>query len=142
MLILSIGVSLCVFACCFQLKDNDQLTDFKKEGFLDDNYFQALVTASPEPGKAGFVNKRESAFFKAKESIVSIVPQRLARYSGSAAGNELNKELRDYLSYGYIAHEYYNQDNSVILVYRVRKCGLKKEIESIGGKFKSKSEKK
>ena len=41
------------------------------------------------------------------------------------------KRISNYLQYGHIAFEYYNEDNSAVLVYRILKKGLKNDIEGI-----------
>ena len=53
---------------------------------------------------------------------------------------KLNQVMTQYLDYGYTAFEYYNEDNSAVLVHRIIKKGLRNEIESIKISFKLHSE--
>jgi hypothetical protein len=112
--------------------------NYTTEGFLDDNHFQALITGNPDPGAQGLVEKRESAFIAVKSQAADSALEKMAGFicrNSSAKRDkksisEIAAGLSRYKKYGYMAEEYYNEDSSVVLVYRFGKKGLRQEIES------------
>ena len=124
--------------------------DFTTGGFLSADTFQVIIKESPDGRLQGLVERRESSFMKAKESIPTAVSQKLADYYFSyqdAAKNDkiteeikknrtsLNNLMKKFIAQGIIADEFYDDDETVNLVYRVHKKGLKSEIESIQPPF-------
>jgi hypothetical protein len=113
--------------------------NYTTEGFLDDNHFQALITGSPDAGAHGLVEKRESSFISVKSQAADIALLKMAEFICRNSGVKEDKKsisdtaagLSGYKKYGYMAEEYYNEDMSVILVYRFAKKGLRREIESV-----------
>ena len=153
-ILLSITLLLPV-SCTIKGYDTLKLsTDFKTEGFLDPDHFQIVVKAYPDKGKRGLINKRESALENAEEQLNNTVIEKLSEYYLTFHFNkmgirdktsiitqtekmaELKKVMSRYLNHGYRAFEYYNEDNSAVLVHRIFKNGLRTEIESIQISFK------
>ncbi len=152
-------IMLCVSfsACTIKYYDtNKLLNDYKTEGFLDRDHFQVVITGSPDKESRGLVAKREAAFRNAKSRLEDGVIDRLVSYSVDnqvkKSGikdvkdilnmDEVKRELvagmREYLRYGRVAFEYYNEDCSAVLVYRIFKDDLVDDIESVKSDFKIK----
>ncbi len=157
-LIITIPLVLLV-SCTIKGYDTATLTtDFRTEGFLDPDHFQVIIKAYPNRGMRGLISKRESALENAKERLNNAVIEKLSEYylniylkkmgirdksyilTQAEKIAKLNQVMSQYLDYGYTAFEYYNKDNSAILVHRIIKKGLRNEIESIKISFKLHSE--
>jgi hypothetical protein len=151
-----ISIPLILLASC-TIKGYDTAaltTDFRTEGFLDPDHFQIVIKAYPDRGMRGLINKRESALENAKERLNNAVIEKLSEYylniylkkmgirdkshilTQAEKIAKLNQVMSQYLDYGYTAFEYYNEDNSAVLVHRIIKKGLRNEIESIKISFK------
>ena len=148
-IILSIIV-LASFSCTIRYYDtNKLLNDYKTEGFLDRDHYQVIITGIPNKEAKGLVARRESALNEAKIMMNNKVINSLVNYSINYHSkkenikniNEIHNlaevkkilalEFQSFLSLGYTAFEYYNPDNSVVLVYRLFKDDLIDKIESI-----------
>jgi hypothetical protein len=123
--------------------------DFKTEGFLDPDHYQVVVTGTPASGLGGLVETRESAREDALKKLDSAVLASLSDYcidnrikalgltgrdqvlNLPAARAELQAGLTRFLKYGRTAFEYYNEDHSAVIVFRIGKKGLLNAIESI-----------
>ncbi len=157
-LIITIPLVLLV-SCTIKGYDTATLTtDFRTEGFLDPDHFQVIIKAYPDRGMRGLISKRESALENAKERLNNAVIEKLSEYylniylkkmgirdksyilTQAEKIAKLNQVMSQYLDYGYTAFEYYNEDNSAVLVHRIIKKGLRNEIESIKISFKLHSE--
>lgn len=125
------------------------LADFKTEGFLDPDHYQVVVTGTPASGSGGLVEMREGAREDALKKLDSAVLASLSDYCIEnrikamgltsrdqvlnlvAARAELQAGLARFLKYGRTAFEYYNEDHSAVIVFRIEKKGLLNAIESI-----------
>lgn len=123
--------------------------NFTAEGFLDTDHFQAIITGYPDKKQKGLVDKRQSSIEKAKLQIKKTVIDKLSTYcikhqvqkkgiaSTATIPNltmktiEIKQKLYPFLKYGQVAFRYYNEDHSAVIVYRIVKEKLKKDIESI-----------
>lgn len=152
-------LALCVFvsACTIKYYDtNKLLNDYKTEGFLDRDHFQVIVTGTPNKESRGLVFRREAALRNAKSRLEDVVIDKLVSYSVDnqvknlslkMADDILNMEemkkslgekMRQYLKYGNIAFEYYNEDCTAVLVYRIFKDELVEDVESVKSNFQIK----
>ncbi len=141
---------LCLQNCTIKYYDTDKLlNDYKTEGFLDRDHFQVIIKGKPDKESAGLVLKRESALRKAKSLMNDVILGKLIDYNLDhhirktkikrieninnieKVRRALRKGLSEYLEYGHIAFEYYNRDNSAVLVFRIYKEDLVDDIESI-----------
>jgi hypothetical protein len=134
-------------------RDSRLERDIKTEGFLDADHFQVIVRGVPDPGARGLVERRESARKNAAALLPGTALARLVNYyiahrieSGeigsrdeainlSEAEAELGKKLGPYVARGHIAFEYYNEDHSAVLVFRVQGRNLAGKIEGLGVKL-------
>lgn len=127
-------------SACAGTGAKQQPADFTNDGFLNDDNFQVIVRGRPDKTAKGLVEQRESARTNASFYLEKAALSRLAQYICGADKTILFDNtvqlLNDYLKYGSIYEEYYLPDNSIILVYRFSKSGLRKDITSIrcGGK--------
>ena len=144
-LLLITAAALAAAACSSAGKiQND---DFTNTGFIAQNCFQVIVSASPESGTYGLVNQRESSYFAAKQKIPGKIHLAMAEYiinreiadspSGPPDGFNRQKtimaleiDINRYKKNGYIAAEYYSEDNSVTLAYRIVDSGIKRRLNS------------
>ncbi len=156
----TIVLLLCIlFPCCTirYYDTNKLLNDYKTEGFLDCDHFQVIIKGIPDKKKRGLVFRRESALSDTKSKMNKIITERLVDYNLNYqikkqkitdTKNILNiaeikenlaKEFKEYIQYGHIAFEYYNENNSAVIVYRIFKYDLIEDIESIETDFKLKT---
>ena len=131
---------LAQFLCCILSTPEKEVINFTDEGFINDNIFQVLLKGFPDKKAKTMVAQRETARANAAVLIENTPISKLAdhvcaaaKYTGFPETIELFKK---YKNYGYIYEEFYLIDNSITIVYRLRKNGLKKDIESVpcGGK--------
>lgn len=127
----------------------DKPYDFSSQGFLDDHHFQVIVTAKPDKAAKGLVAQRESALTTArndiqKKALADLVQYRIEIYAHennieqsaedgqtAAIRNYLTAEFRPLLSYGKVTEEYYEKDNSAVVLFRIEKTNLRQEISAI-----------
>ena len=130
---------LCFLSCTVRVYDvNTLLNDCHTEGFLDFDHFQVVITGFPDKRAKGLVARRESALFYAKSKMNELIIERLINFwlekkqeeykvdTGSISNLpevkiELRSKMHKYLEYGYEAFEFYNEDDSAVIVYRVFK---------------------
>ena len=128
--------------CCtvFFISEKETI-NFTDEGFISGSEFQVILRGFPDKKSKTMVSKRETARANAAALIETVPILKLAdhvcaavNYVGFPETTELFQ--KKYKEYGYIYEEFYLIDNSITMVYRFRKNGLKKDIESIpcGGK--------
>lgn len=151
-------VCVLLSACTIKYYDTEKLiNDYKTEGFLDQDHYQVIVRGTPDAEARGLVFRRRSALNDAKNKIEKTVTDSLVNYNLNyhlkdsgikkediinlpEAKNGITDELKEYLRYGYNAFEYYNEDNSCVIVYRIYKEDLVDSIESEKPDLKLKAE--
>lgn len=143
------------FLSCSITQKMDSPEDFHSTGFIKNGVFQVIVTASPEHDALSLVEKRESSFFSAQGKIVSEIERAMADYiidreiakNDSVSPDLINREKtgssigidgKRYQKKGYIAAEYYKEDGSAIIAYRIKDSGLKRRLNSTGVKLELK----
>jgi hypothetical protein len=137
------------FGCTIKYYDTNKLhNDFKTEGFLDRDHFQIIIKGIPEKGLKGLVAERESALNSAKAAMNEKITGSLVKYildyniiklkikpgdiqNPDEVKKNLTSGVQQFVASGYTAYEYYNPDNSAVLVYRVFKEELIEALESI-----------
>jgi hypothetical protein len=145
--------------CTIKYYDTNKLhNDFTTEGFLDRDHYQVIIRGVPEKGLKGLVAERESALKNAKNAMNEKISGSLLTYLYNynynklkiKAGDVLNSDevkknltdgIQQFFASGYTAFEYYNADNSAVLVYRIFKEELIEKIESIKSGIKLPEEK-
>jgi hypothetical protein len=124
--------------------------EIRTNGFINDNCYQAILQIEPEESAMGLVAKRESAFIKAKTSLLyDLAVQNLATYcyDTQLKAGVINKNIKpaEQAAYrvalidkikgitgsGKIAFVYYNENNCMIIGYRMYKIGFKKKLDDI-----------
>ncbi len=113
--------------------------DFKTSGALGDDCFQVIIPAMPDYELKTMAEQRESAFIKAKNSIVSETERQILAYYSTVKSIDTNtlpqeksillkKKSASYSKKGIIEQEYYLIDNSAVLVYRILDNDIINEI--------------
>ena len=132
--ILCIFLTIVALACAGSSK-RDFAIDLTTDGFLDDNTFQAIVVGRPDKTAKGLVEQRKTARINATYVMERAVIARLARH---ICGNEKSQRftntvelLNGYLKYGSVFEEVYLIDNSINIVYRFKKSGMRKDLAVI-----------
>jgi len=116
-------------------------SDFTTSGPLGEDCFQAVIKMEPDKGTETMYSRRESAFIKAKKNILTETEQQIFNYYAAFRSNqdvEISPENRKLLSEkflkiaetGKIDHEFYLNDDSIVLIYRIYKKGIKSGIIS------------
>jgi len=112
-----------------------ETVNFTNEGFISDNEFQVILRGFPNKKTKTMVAQRETARTNAVALMENVPISKLADHICAGAGyaglSETTELLQKYKKYGYIYEEFYLIDNSITIVYRFNKKGLKKDIESI-----------
>ncbi len=140
LLLLTALILPAAYNCAWQNGTKPVLKDFTSRGFISNNCFQVIVKMPPDKKSRSLTDRRESAYIKAKLNINSIVIKNLFDYcikiekNNSRNAAKLKTKLKEYLRFGYVFREYYNEYDNVILVYRLYKINLKEEIESLAKK--------
>ncbi|MBN2403070.1 MAG: hypothetical protein JXN64_11810 [Spirochaetes bacterium] len=139
---------------------NKLLNDYTTEGFLDRDHYQVITTGKPDKGSKGLVASRESALKNAKAIMNDKIIESLVNYNLNYHINklkiknvndiknltevkiQLSEKFQDFFQYGNTAFEYYNFDNSAVLVYRLFQDDLIEKVESIKPSLMLKNDKK
>jgi len=133
---------LAQFLCCAVFLPAEKETiNFTDEGFISGNEFQVILRGFPDKKAKTMVAQRETARANAASLIETVPISKLADHVCAAVNYAGLSETiglfqNKYKEYGYIYEEFYLIDNSITIVYRFRKNGLKKDVESLpcGGK--------
>ena len=128
-----------ILSCGIQIKDGD----LDRAGFLNDNCIQLLLKFSPAEGASGLVNSRNSAYQNYRQQLYDNALEQLSElYFNEKLKNEkkissielkknLEEQLTPIIKKGHVAAEYYDEDHSLVVVYRIKRTDIKKIIESI-----------
>ena len=132
--------SFIIFSGCGTMQlPEPYASDFSTSGPLGDDCFQVVVKMVPDKDALTMHERRESAFIKAKKNIHSEVEKQIISYilashnNGTALTSEdstIKKMASSYAGSGKLEQEFYLIDDSVVLIYRIYKKGIKNEILS------------
>jgi hypothetical protein len=144
---LAVMLSCLCFSCAPNLKTS---LEIRTNGFINENCYQAILKLEPEESAMGLVAKRESAFLKAKNSLLyDLAIENLANYcydsqlktgtvdknkktaEQAAYKNALIDKIKGLANTGKISFIYYNEKNCMMIGYRMDKIGFKKKLEGI-----------
>ena len=126
-------VVIIIFCSCASTKISSS-KNYHGNGFISDDCFQIVIHEKPSDNSLGLVEQRESAYFEAKRKLYNIAGNILIDYcinnkkkkeKINLSRKEILNKIEVYSRSGYIASEYYKEDNSVCLVYRITKPGIK-----------------
>lgn len=131
---------LCFYSCGRNIIEH---SDIKSDGFITKDCFQTIIKSKPDKNLIGLVQNRESALKNVKKIMDDTVNTKLMEYYSSYlkiknSNIDINKyqprvmeELKKFKKWGYLAHQYYEEDMSAVMVFRIYKKKLKEKIESI-----------
>ncbi len=128
-----------IYSCKSNELNGNLRYDFTTSGALGEDCFQVIISASPDSELKTMAEQRENAFIKAKNNIIPETEKQVFIYYSSSKSlrpdeipletvNSLKKKSSAYSKKGIIEQEYYQMDNTVILVYRIFNNGIKNEI--------------
>ena len=138
-----------IFASCIFGSSGRQIQDYKSEGFLNDNVFQMILQIKPDDSAKGLVQKRENAQEKSKKRLLGysvdyMILYMINRDPKKARINDpktipnyrelkksFRKILKPYVKKGYIAQEYFREDKSLVVSYRIYGGDLKTDLDSL-----------
>jgi hypothetical protein len=134
-------------SCDSNLKNS---LEIRTNGFINENCYQAILQLEPEESAIGLVARRESAYLKAKNSLLyDLAIENLANYcydsqlkagaidknikaaEQAARRNTLIDKIKGVAGTGKIAFVYYNEKNFMVIGYRMYKIGFKKKLDGI-----------
>jgi hypothetical protein len=143
--------ALAAIAACATLAppDINLAKDFTTTGFLDETTMQVIVTVEPDKSVKGLVARRDSALKNAEKRLAELVTGGIADFRISRCvqemkgtpppgqqGSILKKTIMDasrpLLQQGKRVAEYYREDESLVIVYRITKSGIKNDIDGLG----------
>ena len=128
--------------------DINQAKDFTTTGFLDESTLQVIITAEADKSARGLVARRDSARNNAEKRFDELVTGGIAdlrislcmkdvKTSSTTAQQApaLKKSIMDasrqFLQQGKRVAEYYRDDESMVIVYRISRSGIKGDFNSI-----------
>ena len=136
---------LILLACSqFQKIHRTATTEYiESSRFTDGNTFKAVIRVKPEITTGSLVERRESAYMKAKTGAKQYAAQELANYvlTIKCADNNIAKVNQEYINKlvkkGYISEEYYDSDSTVNLIFSIKARSLKNKIDTEACKRKA-----
>lgn len=147
LIVLSAAILTFAGGCSSGMKTSEK-NDFSTEGFIADSCYQVIVRVHPDASAQGLVAQRDSAYIQAKKVLRDRAESSLLEYcvniklpqnnaSSVETGNKdsirtfYSTEIIRYRDKGSIAAEYYLEDNSVVIVYRIMEPGMKNRLEAL-----------
>ncbi len=137
LLSLLITALLLTLSCSSYELHEPQKYDYSTSGVLTDDCFQVIITMPPDKELRTMSEQRENAYIKAKNSISQETARQIMNYytaniPGGKVSDDmvpvLEKKFEVYSRHGVIDQEFYLIDNSAVLIFRIYKTGIKKEI--------------
>lgn len=140
--IVILALALTAGACSLARLTKINHNDYNFQGFINDDLYQVLLTDKPDRDAEGLVRQRESAFFRAskdaRKKVTDLFVQYMITMYEKKEKLSLEPELRTQVAAKlkslsplmHPAFEYYHEDNSVVLGYRLYSPGLKKNAAS------------
>ncbi len=132
------AVLLLVLSCSsYELKEPYK-SDYKTIGPLGNNCFQIIIDALPDQGLKTMASRRESAYINARSAVRAETGAQIYRYyireknkqPRSEQKSILIKTFEDYTGKGRIVEEFYREDDSAVLIYRIFVSNVKNQILS------------
>jgi hypothetical protein len=126
----------CIFLACLQFQKTATNEYIEMSGFADKNTFRAVVKVKPEMTNGSLVERRESAYLKAKTEIKQFALEQLVNYALTVKCEDDNppqadsERIKKFAQKGYISDEYYDADGSVNLIYSIKVRSLKNKIDT------------
>lgn len=114
--------------------------DITTQGFLNENVYQCILTAKPDPGIEGLVAGRESAHINLVKTldkmcydnlINAIVQLQDVSVSDSSLQQCLLQQLKSLVEKKVIVITYFNEDFSETAVVRIYEKGLQQKLATI-----------
>ncbi|HOP30780.1 MAG TPA: hypothetical protein P5120_10280 [Spirochaetota bacterium] len=111
-------------------------SDFSTSGPLGEDCFQVLIKMEPDTDSSSMYEKRQSAYIKARKNLYSEAEKQITAYCMSFRQEKISeseeaaikKTAASYAESGKLEEEFYLIDDSVVLVYRIYKKGIKNEF--------------
>ncbi len=122
----SLHVLITVIICmmihsCAGIERNDSITDYSTTGFVTPDCFQVITKSEPDISSRTLTEKRETSIKTAREQLFPEVRRHMKSYFLSSSkqdiGNripEVEKEVENYVSRGYIVCEFHLDDASSV----------------------------
>jgi hypothetical protein len=113
-------------------------SDFSTSGTLGEDCFQVVIKMEPDKDAASMYERRQSAYIKARKDVYTEAEKQIISYCLSARTETgtlseadesgIKKIAADYAESGKLEQEFYLIDDSVVLIYRIHKKGIKNEF--------------
>ncbi len=114
--------------------------DITTQGFLNDNCYQCIITAKPDPGIEGLVASRESAHINVMKSLekqwYDALINAIAQLQGKSVTDSsfqqcLLQQLKQYSDNKVIVVTYFNEDFSETAVVRIYEKRLQQKLATL-----------
>ncbi|MEW6528049.1 MAG: hypothetical protein AB1444_15440 [Spirochaetota bacterium] len=113
--------------------------DITTQGFINDNCYQCIITAKPDPGIEGLVASRESAHINLMKSLekqcYDTLIKATAQLQSISVTNSLQQcllqQLKQYIDNKVIVVTYFNDDFSKTAVVRIYENGLQQKLATM-----------
>jgi archaellum component FlaF (FlaF/FlaG flagellin family) len=113
--------------------------DITTQGFINDNCYQCIITAKPDPGIEGLVASRESAHINLMKSLERQCYDTLINATAQLQGISVThsfqqcllQQLKQYIDNKVIVVTYFNEDFSETAVVRIYENGLKQKLATL-----------
>jgi hypothetical protein len=112
--------------------------DLSTNGFINDGCYQAIVEIKPALENSSLVKMRNSVSSVSEleieeavyKNIYDYYAKNIAYYSRNKGNkNIIRSRLREYVRDGSVAHKYYSENKGLILIYRIYRKELKREMD-------------
>ena len=130
------AAALLVSGCGSTQLSEPYASDFSTSGPLGEDCFQVLIKMEPDTDSSSMYEKRQSAYIKARKNLYSEAEKQIMAYCISSRQGKISeseeaaikKTAASYAESGKFEEEFYLIDDSVVLVYRIYKKGIKNEF--------------
>jgi len=113
-------------------------SDFSTSGPLGEDCFQIIVKMEPDKDALSMYERRESAYIKARKNIFFEAEKQIVNFCMSAREEQgaisdstkaaIKQMASSYAKAGKLEQEFYLIDDSIVLIYRIYKKGIKNEF--------------
>ncbi|MEJ5361755.1 MAG: hypothetical protein WHV26_06790 [Spirochaetota bacterium] len=113
--------------------------DITTQGFINDNCYQCIITAKPDPGIEGLVASRESAHINLMKSLEKQCYDTLINATAQLQGISVTdsiqqcllQQIKQYIDNKVIVVTYFNEDFSQTAVVRIYEKGLQQKLATL-----------